>query len=103
MTTDLVIHRAPWPDWFVTQDAVPGVRFCNRQGDQKVKVEPPLEWGFRWRWNLAEDILDPPKLAWSSWEIRRVKPGTMTLHCLAYSPVDNIHVFIADNKTWAYR
>lgn len=55
MTDDLVIHQAPWQDWFVTQDAVRGVLFCNRQGNQRVKVEPPPEWGLGWRWNLTED------------------------------------------------
>jgi hypothetical protein len=53
--TDDVIHRAPWPDWFVTQDAIRGVLFCNRQGDRKVKVESPVSWGLGWRWNLTED------------------------------------------------
>jgi hypothetical protein len=56
MTEQLVIHQAPWrTDWFATQDAARGVLFCNRQGDEQVKVEPPLEWGSRWRWNLTED------------------------------------------------
>ena len=27
----------------------------QRQGDQRVTVEPPLEWGSGWRWNLTED------------------------------------------------
>ena len=31
------------------------------------------------------------------------RPGTMTFHCLVYDPVDNAYVFIAGNKTWAYR
>lgn len=48
-------------------------------------------------------VFDPAKLAWSSQEIQGAKPGTMTFHCLAYSPVDNIYVFIANNQTWAYR
>ncbi len=55
MTEDLVIHKAPWPDWYVTQAPVRGVLFCNRQGGEQVKVEPPREWGQRWRWNLTED------------------------------------------------
>jgi hypothetical protein len=56
MTDDLVIHRAPWPDWFATQDAVRGLLFCNKaSSDEKVKVEPPRTWEQRWRWNLTED------------------------------------------------
>ncbi|MGO8752097.1 MAG: hypothetical protein ACLQNE_39670 [Thermoguttaceae bacterium] len=55
MTDDLVIHQAPWPDWFATQDAVRGVLFCKKESDEKVKVEPPASWGSRWRWNLTED------------------------------------------------
>ena len=55
MTHELVVHKAPWPDWFVTQDAVRGVLFCNRQSGKQVKVEPPLKWGLGWRWNLTED------------------------------------------------
>ncbi len=48
-------------------------------------------------------IFDPARLTWSSEEIQVAKPGTMTFHCLAYSPVDNVYVFIAGNRTWAYR
>jgi len=55
MTTDLVVHKAPWQEWFATQDAVRGVVFCKKGSDQTVKVEPPSEWGRRWRWNLTED------------------------------------------------
>lgn len=55
MTDDIVIHQSPWPDWFVTQDAVRGVSFYNRVSGHRVEVEPPTEWGRRWRWNLTED------------------------------------------------
>ena len=54
MTTD-IIHQAPWRDWCATQDTARGVLFCNRAGDEEVKVEPPPEWGRQRRWNLTED------------------------------------------------
>jgi hypothetical protein len=55
MPTDLVIHRAPWPEWYAPQDPFRGVLFCDKNSDEKVKIEPPPEWGRRWRWNLVED------------------------------------------------
>ncbi len=55
MTDELVIHKAPWEDWYATQDAVRGVLLCKRGSDEQVKVEPPPEWGRQWRWNLTED------------------------------------------------
>ena len=55
MTDELIIHKAPWQDWYATQDAVRGVLLCNRAGEGVVKVEPPPEWGRRWRWNVTED------------------------------------------------
>ena len=48
-------------------------------------------------------IYDPAKNAWTAEAIQGGKPGTMTFHCLVYSPVDNAYVFIAGGKTWAYR
>ena len=55
MTTD-IIHKAPFPDCSPpTEDAVWGVLPCNKASDEKVKVEPPTEWGPGWRWNLTED------------------------------------------------
>ena len=54
MTTNLV-HKAPWPDWFASQDPVQGVLLCDTTSDGKVRAELPLEWGSRWRWNLTED------------------------------------------------
>jgi hypothetical protein len=48
-------------------------------------------------------VLDPVGRTWNSQEIQGARPGTMTFHCLAYSPVDNVYVFIAKEQTWAYR
>ncbi len=48
-------------------------------------------------------VFDPASRAWTSKEFQGVRPGTMTFHCLAYNPVDNVSVFIANNQTWAYR
>ena len=53
--TSPIIHRPPWPDWYATQDPVRGVLLCDKQSDGKVRAEPPVEWGSRWRWNLTED------------------------------------------------
>ena len=48
-------------------------------------------------------VFDPVNRAWNSKEIQGARPGTVTFHCLAYSPVDNVYVFIANDQTWAYR
>ncbi|MDD4891962.1 MAG: hypothetical protein PHU85_18740, partial [Phycisphaerae bacterium] len=48
-------------------------------------------------------VFDPAKSTWASQEIQGGKPGTMIYHCLAYDPVNNVYVFIAGGKTWAYR
>jgi hypothetical protein len=48
-------------------------------------------------------MYDPAKNEWSSKEIQGAKPGTMTFHCLSYDPVDNVYIFIAGVKTWAFR
>ncbi|HET6247299.1 MAG TPA: hypothetical protein VFE47_06310 [Tepidisphaeraceae bacterium] len=48
-------------------------------------------------------VYDPAKNAWLSQPINGAKPGTMTFHCLVYSPVDNAYIFIANKRTWAYR
>jgi len=53
--THEIVHKAPFSDWYATQDGTRGVLFCDKQSDQRVKVEPPSEWGDRWRWNLVED------------------------------------------------
>ena len=55
MTDELFVHRAPFSDWYATQDGTRGVLLCDKTGNEKVKVEPPSEWGRRWRWNLVED------------------------------------------------
>jgi len=48
-------------------------------------------------------VFDPAGRAWNSKVIQGARPGTMTFHCLAYNPVDDVYVFIANNQTWAYR
>lgn len=48
-------------------------------------------------------VFDPARNAWIAEAIQGGQPGTMTFHCLVYSPVDNAYVFIAGRKTWAYR
>ncbi|MCG3178770.1 MAG: hypothetical protein BIFFINMI_01099 [Phycisphaerae bacterium] len=48
-------------------------------------------------------VFDPAAKTWTSQEIKGGQPGTMTFHCLVYSPVDNVYIFIAGRHTWAYR
>ena len=55
MSADCIIHRSPFPNWFATQDASCGVWLCDKASEQKVKVEPPTEWGRHWSWNVTED------------------------------------------------
>ena len=55
MNEDAIIHRSPFSDWYATQDTSFGVWLCDRASDQKVKVEPPAEWGAHWTWNVTED------------------------------------------------
>jgi hypothetical protein len=53
---DRRIHPAPYPDWYATQDtSSPGVWICDRATEEKVKVEPPAEWGRNWSWNITQD------------------------------------------------
>ena len=39
--TEIIVHKAPFSDWYATQDGSRGVLLCDRTGDEKVKVEPP--------------------------------------------------------------
>jgi len=48
-------------------------------------------------------VYDPAQNVWSAQEIQGGKPGNMLWHCMVYDPVDNAYVFLAGNKTWAYR
>jgi hypothetical protein len=53
---DRRIHLSPWHDWYSTQDASSrGVWLCDKASEQKVKVEPPTEWGRHWSWSVTED------------------------------------------------
>ena len=47
--------------------------------------------------------LDPVKKVWLSQTISNGKPGNMAFHTIAYSPKDNVYIFIAKLKSWAYR
>jgi hypothetical protein len=31
------------------------VWLCDKTTEEKVKVEPPAEWGRNWSWNITED------------------------------------------------
>ena len=46
---------------------------------------------------------DPIKESWESKEIQGGTPKQITFHCIAYSPIDNVYIFIAAKKIWAYR
>jgi len=48
-------------------------------------------------------VFDPARMEWTSQEMQGGKPGTMTFHCIAYDPVNNVYVFLAGRRTWAYR
>jgi hypothetical protein len=49
-------------------------------------------------------VFDPAGGAWSSEAIQGGSPGSMSFHALAYDPVDNVFIFITDERrTWAYR
>ena len=48
-------HLSATGTWYATQDGTRGVLLCERGSEEKVKVEPPSEWGRRWRWNVTED------------------------------------------------
>jgi hypothetical protein len=52
---DIRVHRSPWPEWFATQESLTGVFLCNKSTGEKVKIEPPKEWGRNWAWNFTED------------------------------------------------
>jgi hypothetical protein len=51
----LGVALPPWLDWYATQDGIRGALLCDRESEEKVRVEPPTEWGSRWRWNVTED------------------------------------------------
>jgi hypothetical protein len=55
MTEETLIHASPYSKWIVTQDGSRGVWFCVKNSDEKVKVEPPAEWGRHWSWNVTKD------------------------------------------------
>lgn len=53
---------------------------------------------------------DPQKKTWESKTIQGGKPQNMRAHCIAYSPVDNVYIFIGNGgkkknakRIWAYR
>jgi hypothetical protein len=55
MTDELIVHSSPWPEWFATQDVERGVSICDKGSDRRIVIEPPLDWGSHWAWNLTED------------------------------------------------
>lgn len=49
-------------------------------------------------------IFDPASTAWSSRTIAGSQPGTMAFHAIAYDPVNNVFIFLTEDRhTWAYR
>ncbi len=54
MTDSLVVHKTPWPSWYADQDGR-ALWIHDRTSGQKIKVEPPAEWGRHWAWNVTED------------------------------------------------
>ncbi len=46
MTEEIVVHQAPWPDRYATQDAVRGGLFCDRKGGNEVRAcQSRRNWG----------------------------------------------------------
>ena len=53
---DLRIHPAPFSDWYASQDtSARAVWIYDRASAEKVKLEPPAEWGRHWAWSITED------------------------------------------------
>jgi Kelch motif len=48
-------------------------------------------------------VFDPVKKEWQNKTVTGGAPGTLTFHNIIYNPVDNVYIFIAKDKTWAYR
>jgi len=58
MNTDpnLLIHPSPFTDRYATQDiSTSGVWLCDKTSDHKVLVQPPVDWGRHWSWNITLD------------------------------------------------
>lgn len=53
-TTDTIEHESPWPSWYADQDGR-AVWLHDKASGEKAKVEPPIEWGHDWCWNVTED------------------------------------------------
>jgi hypothetical protein len=51
---DAVIFHSPWSEWFATQEDCRSVWLCNKASAERIKVEPPAEWGNGWAWNISE-------------------------------------------------
>jgi hypothetical protein len=51
----VVVHPSPWPKWIATQEDSCSVRICDKASDEKIKVEPPADWGNAWAWNISQD------------------------------------------------
>jgi len=52
---DKVIHPSPWLEWLGTQSDTHSVWICDKTSDERIKVEPPADWGNAWAWNVTED------------------------------------------------
>lgn len=48
-------HPTPWCDWYPAQDSIRGVWIISRATGQKLKVEPPVEWGSYWMWKVFDE------------------------------------------------
>jgi hypothetical protein len=57
MSEERIVHLSPYKEWFADQGGLRGVWLCNKANAEKVKVEPPAEWGRHWAWNITEDGL----------------------------------------------
>ncbi|OGF50583.1 MAG: hypothetical protein A2044_02940 [Candidatus Firestonebacteria bacterium GWA2_43_8] len=48
-------------------------------------------------------VFDPAALTWTAHTVQGGTPGTMTFYNIIYDPVNNVYIFIAGGRTWAYR
>jgi hypothetical protein len=56
MSEDRIVHPVPFRNWHADQEGRT-IRICDKDSEQRIKVEPPVEWGRHWTWNFAEDGL----------------------------------------------
>jgi hypothetical protein len=54
MSEDRIVHPSPFRNWHADQDGRT-IWICDKDSEQRIKVESPAEWGRHWTWNFTED------------------------------------------------